>query len=356
MANRTSALPRIAIVGTGLIGASIGLRLRGSTAGRYEVVGLDVDRAQLKAAKRIGAIDREATSLEEGLEGAGLVIVATPILATRRLFRDMASYLEEGAIVTDTLSTKGQVLRWAEEFLPPSVHFVGGHPMAGKEQAGAEHASSDLFEGATWAIVPSPRADERAVQTVVGMVEALGAVPAYFDADEHDRLAAAVSHMPLFLSVTLFRLLRDSPSWEDAALLAGPGFRDLTRLASGDPVLAQGLLRTNRDAIVHWIDRFQSELRRIRDLLSDIEQEEEVGKLLAATKVDRDTFIENPPRRDASRAAGPTPPSTSDALGQFIAGGLYQRIKELTSREPQIRIDERRLRRELGIDDDDSQA
>ncbi|MDW8047457.1 MAG: prephenate dehydrogenase [Chloroflexota bacterium] len=346
------ARSRVAIIGTGLIGASIGLRLCSLPNRSFEVVGIDRDPEQIRTAKKRGAVDREARSFEEALEGAGLVVVAVPILAGPRVLREMAPYLAPGAVVTDTFSTKNEVLSWAAEYLPEGVNFVGGHPMAGKEATGAAAAEATLFEGATWAIVPSPTASEAAVQTVVGMVEALGAYPAYFDAAEHDQLTAAISHLPLFLAVTLFRLVRDSPSWEDAALLAGPGFRDTTRLASGDPLLAHGIWRTNRQAIVHWLDRFTAQLRELRSLLADPEREEELGQLLTKTKLDRDVFIENPPRREPP-ANGAEVPSTADALGQFIAGAMYQRLKEYTAKPPVIRADDPSLRRKLGIDDDD---
>ncbi|GBD22569.1 Prephenate dehydrogenase [bacterium HR29] len=343
---------RITIVGTGLIGASIGLRLCSLPNRTFEVVGIDRDPEQIRTAKKRGAIDREARSFEDAVEGAGLVVLAVPILAGPRVMRDLAPYLSPGAVVTDTFSTKNEVLSWAAEYLPEGVSFVGGHPMAGKEENGAAAADAALFEGATWAIVPSPTASEAAVRTVVGMVEALGARPAYFDAAEHDQLTAAISHLPLFLSVALFRMVRDSPSWEDAALLAGPGFRDTTRLASGDPVLAQGIWRTNREALLHWLDRFTLQLRELRSLLADPEREEELGQLVTKTKLDRDVFIENPPRREPPSRAVDVP-STADALGQFIAGAMYQRLKEYTAKPPPIRPDDPALRRKLGIDDDD---
>lgn len=343
---------RITIVGTGLIGASIGLRLCSLPNRNFEVVGIDRDPEQIRTALKRKAVDREARSYEEAVSGAGLVVLAVPILAGERAMRDVAPYLAPGAVVTDTFSTKNEVLSWAAQYLPEGVSFVGGHPMAGKEVNGAGAADASLFEGATWAIVPSPTASEEAVRTVVGMVETLGAYPAYFDAAEHDQLTAAISHLPLFLSVALFRMVRDSPSWEDAALLAGPGFRDVTRLASGDPVLAQGIWRTNRDAIVHWLDRFARQLNELRSLVADPEREEELGKLVTKTKLDRDVFIENPPRREPPARPSDIP-STGDALGQFIAGAMYQRLKEYTSKPPPLKVNDPALRRKLGIDDDD---
>ncbi len=216
------AQPRIAIIGTGLIGTSIGLNLTARKGRSYEVVGADKDRGNLRTAKKMGAIDRDVQSLEEVTEGAGLVIIAVPAMSARQLFQELGKVIEPGTIVTDTCSTKADILRWAAEYLPESVHFVGGHPMAGRERSGPEAASIDLFQDATWAITPSPRADEGAVSAVLGVVEAMGAIPLYIDPMEHDQYAAAVSHLPLLTSVALFRMVRDSHGWEDASLLAGP--------------------------------------------------------------------------------------------------------------------------------------
>lgn len=319
------AQSRIAIIGTGLIGTSVGLALRERPAAGYEVVGADRDRGNARAAKKLGAVDREVGSLEEAVAGAGMVILAVPVVAARQILQDMVPYLQSGVVVTDVCSTKADIMRWAAEFLPEGVHFVGGHPMAGKETSGPEAASSDLFRGATWAITPSPRASEAAVGTVLGMVEALGASPLYIDPAEHDQYAAAVSHLPLLVSVALFRLVRDSQGWEDAALLAGPGFRDLTRLASGDPVMSRDIMVTNRDAILHWIGRLQQELSTIRAALED--GSETVFDLFRSTQLDRDTFIANPPVR--RRIEGVAPPSAQDAIGQMFVGNFYDRLKEL---------------------------
>jgi len=343
------AQPRISIIGTGLIGTSIGLNLMARKDRPYEVVGADRDRASARTAKRMGALDREVGSLEEAMQGAGLVIIAVPVLGAKSLLQEIGRLLEPGAVITDVCSTKADVLRWAAEFLPETVSFVGGHPMAGRETSGPEAASIDLFKDATWAITPSPRADERAVGIVLSFVESLGAVPLYIDPAEHDQYAAAVSHLPLLVSVALFRMVRDSAGWEDASLLSGPGFKDLTRLASGDPTMSRDIMVTNRDAILHWIGRMQDELTTIKQAL-------EIGgdpltDLFRSTQLDRDSFILNPPMR--RRPEGPPAPSAQDAIGRLFAGGLYDKLKDANSRvTPNVRKDDPELRRKLGIPDD----
>lgn len=344
------AQSRISIIGTGLIGTSIGLALAAREHRQYDIVGADRDRGHARTAKKMGALDKEVGSLEEAVEGAGLVIIATPVVAARTILQEAGKYLEPGVVVTDVCSTKADIMRWAQEFLPETANFVGGHPMAGRETSGPASATADLFKDATWAMTPSPRADERAVGVVLGLIETLGANPLYIDAAEHDQYAAAVSHVPLLMSVALFRMVRDSQGWEDASLLAGPGFRDLTRLASGDPTMSRDIMMTNREAVMHWIGRMQTELNTIREALEM--GHEPVFDLFKSTQFDRDNFITNPPAR--RKPEGPEPPSAQDAMGRLFVGGLYDKLKEATNKistAPRT-FDDAELKRKLGHRDD----
>ena len=343
------AQSRISIIGTGLIGTSIGLALAKREGRQYDIIGADRDRNFARTAKRLGALDKEVGSLEEAVEGAGLIIIATPVMAARQILQDMGRYLAPGAVVTDVCSTKADIMRWAQEFLPDTANFVGGHPMAGREKSGPDAATADLFKGATWAMTPSARADQRAVGVVLGMIETLGANPLYIDASEHDQYAAAVSHLPLVMSVALFRMVRDSQGWEDASLLAGPGFKDLTRLASGDPTMSRDIMMTNREAVLHWIDRLQNELSTIKDALNT--GHEPVYDLFHSTQIDRDTYLMNPPER--RRPEGVEAPSAQDAMGRLFVGGLYDKLKDATNRVTTAgaRPDDAALRRKLGMDD-----
>src|SRR5690606_29582268 len=137
---------------------SMGLALGKASNVRAEIVGYDRDYDIAQRAQRAGAVQSISPSLEQAVRGASLVIVATPILAVRRVFDEMAPALQSGAVVTDTASTKTDVLHWAEELLPPDVHFVGGHPMAGKEKSGPQAADADLFKSRPYCVVPGVRA------------------------------------------------------------------------------------------------------------------------------------------------------------------------------------------------------
>ena len=149
-------MERITIIGTGLIGTSIGLALKKNGVKNLEIMGHDREPINTSAASKRGAVDKTSFNLPASVEGAKLVIIATPVLAIRDVLEIIGSELEPGTLVTDTGSTKMQVLEWAKELLPPEVHFVGGHPMAGKEQPGPEAADANLFEGAVYAICPDP--------------------------------------------------------------------------------------------------------------------------------------------------------------------------------------------------------
>jgi prephenate dehydrogenase len=276
-------------------------------------------------------------NLPRSVEGAGMVIIATPVLAVRETLELIAPDLGEGAVVTDTASTKTHVMRWAAELLPPDVHFVGGHPMAGKENQGIENAEPGLFRDRAYCVCPSVEAPEQAVRTVMGLATLIGAEPLFLDAEEHDALAAAVSHLPLMVSTALFNLMRSSPSWDDMSVMASTGFRDVTRLASGDPRMSHDIWVTNRESVIHWLDRMAEELQRFRALLQDA-KDDELLNAFAAAKVDRDTFMKAPPRRaprDSDQMSGQ---DTRNVLTDMLVGGMMgermRKLRELSANPP----------------------
>ena len=262
-------MPTIAIIGLGLIGTSLGLALKESNLSNVEIVGNEVDREAATRSARRGAVDRVEPHLPEAVKDASMVIIATPVLAIRDVLREIAPHLREDAIVTDTGSTKTMVLQWAAEYLPPSVTFVGGHPMAGKTESGPDEAEADLFAGATYCIIPGRNAQPKAIQAVLGMVAAVEAVPYFVEAIEHDSYVAAISHLPIAISTALVSSTARSPSWREMAGLAAGAYQDVTRLAQGDPIMNRDIFLTNQEAIVHWIDELIKELYNMRTLLKD---------------------------------------------------------------------------------------
>lgn len=306
---------RISIIGLGLIGGSFGLALKAHGLHSIEIVGHDRDRGVANRAERMGAVDKAEHNLPQAVAGASLVLLATPIAAVGDVMGQIAPELSEGAVVTDTASTKAQVMRWAAERLPAGVHFVGGHPMAGKETQGIDNAEANLFRGKAYCLCPAVTADEAAVRAVVGLVSLAGAEPLFVDPEEHDQYAAAVSHLPLVLSAALFTLLRASPAWPDLAPMASSAFRDLTRLASGDPQMSHDICSTNREAVLHWLERMQDEVRRYRELLD--QDPEELLKVFAGAQLDRDAFLAQPP----SRRPAEQMPEVRQALVDSLVGG-----------------------------------
>lgn len=337
-------MPRIAILGTGLIGASIGLRLKATKDG-LEIIGFDTFRDHAQAAERAKAVDRSARTPREAVDGAGLVILAAPILAIRELMEEIAPALEPGVVVTDTGSTKADVMRWARTLLPPHASFIGGHPMAGKTESGPAAAEATLFEQARWAIVPSSDAAEDAVDVVTGLAHSMGARPMFLDAEEHDSYVAAISHLPLMVATALFRVSRDSEAWPELSMLAAGGFRDTTRLAGTDPVMAHDLAITNRTLIVHWIERYIETLRGLQRQVATVEAEEELYRVLAQTNLEHGAFMTGAVgRKEIDEAHWEHVPESS-MMDLLLGGTMAERARELTRRaDERIAESERRAR------------
>ncbi|MFQ6030011.1 MAG: prephenate dehydrogenase [Dehalococcoidia bacterium] len=260
-------MARITVIGTGLIGTSLGLALMQSPLKDLELIGTDAAHSARSGADKRRAFHKVDDRLLRAVDGADMVVLATPIMAMEELLEIIGPELPEDCVVTDVGSSKKVVLDWADKILPNHVHFVGGHPMAGKEEAGPEAAEADLFQNRTYAVVPSIKASQRAVAEVTTMIENIGAKPYFISVDEHDSFVAAASHLPFMLSMALVGCTSKSANWDDIAQLASTGYRDITRLASGDTVMHRDICVSNPEPIVAWIDAFIRELYEVRKLL-----------------------------------------------------------------------------------------
>jgi prephenate dehydrogenase len=329
-------MQRIAIIGLGLIGGSIGLGLRrwseqNSKAGQsaLEVIGFDIDLDQQHYAKKINAVDRAEWELARAVRDADVVVICTPVRAMRETFSDIAPHLKAGAVVTDTGSTKRQVLEWAAELLPTSVSFVGGHPMAGKAQS-IEGAEADLFKGATWCVTPSVTADEGAIRNVLGMIAALGAEPYFLDPDEHDAYVAGVSHLPFVLAASLMNTLSKDASWRDMKTLTAGGFRDMTRLAGGSPEMHRDIVLTNREAVTRWIDAMMQTLQSVREMVNE-EEDRAAADLTSFFTAARDARAEwaTQTTREGELLQGTQAELSSEGFGdqmsRMLFGGFLRR-------------------------------
>ena len=264
---------RIAIIGLGLIGGSIGLALKRAGLGGTELVGYVRNQQVATKILRLGAVDRVNEDMLSVVDKADLVILATPPMVIKDVLAQIAPHLSPSCTVTDTASTKVEVMEWAKEYLPPTINFIGGHPMAGKELSGIEAAEAGLFEGCTYCLTPGQNASPAAVELLVGMVKKIGANPLFITAAEHDNLVTGISHLPLVLSAALVMTTTQSSSWEKMSRFAATGYRDLTRLASQHPRMNRDICLTNRPNILNWIDAFSKELSHFRKLIDEDSKE-----------------------------------------------------------------------------------
>ena len=260
-------LRKVGVVGVGLIGGSLALALRrGGFAG--QIAGFDRDASALERAAKLQVIDQVAESASQAARGAELVVVAVPVKALGPVMHDVGLTLDPGAVVTDVGSTKAEVIETARlELRERFARFVPGHPIAGREASGVEAATVDLFKGARVVLTPVAGTDPKAVELVRGAWEAAGARVSMLDAEEHDRIFAAVSHLPHFLS---FALVSEIASRADAAELFGfaaGGFRDFTRIAASSPEMWRDIALQNRTALLAELDRYGVRLAVFRELI-----------------------------------------------------------------------------------------
>ena len=258
-------MTRVGIVGTGLIGASIGLALRRDGVA---VRGFDLDPARAQEAARRGATDDTAPDVASVAADADVVIIAVPVGHVAEL---VIRALDAGApVVTDVGSVKAPIVDAVEAARPDrAAQFVGGHPMAGSEQDGVDGADPDLFVGTTWVFTPTERTDASAFSTVRRLLAPLGAEALAVTPADHDRLVAVVSHVPQLAAATRMDVATNGEA-EPATLLrlAAGGFRDMTRIAAGHPAIWPDICVANRDEIVAALDGYLVALGDVRSLVA----------------------------------------------------------------------------------------
>ena len=261
-------LKRVAIVGVGLIGGSLAIALRrAGLAGT--IVGVDRDGQALERAIALGVIDTAAESVKDGAHGADLVVVAVPVRAIGGVLHDVGLALADGAVVTDVGSTKSEVERIAREELRARFpRFVPGHPIAGRETSGVDAATGELFKGARVVLTPNAETAPDALEIVRACWEAAGARVALLEPARHDRIFAAVSHLPHILSFTLVSELAARPDAAELFGFAAGGFRDFTRIAGSSPEMWRDISLQNREALLAEIDQYSARLAVFRELIA----------------------------------------------------------------------------------------
>lgn len=259
-------LSRVTIIGTGFIGTSIGLALKASKP-PYEIVGHDREPGRAGAARQAGALDRSDWNIPSALEGAGIVILATPLGSIEKLLMQIAEVLPPGCVVVDTAPLKASVLAWATTHLSGRADFVGGHPIVDGRSTTAPSAT--LFVGRTFCIVPAPDASNAAVEQVTRLVQTIGAIPLFIDPVEHDSHMAIAAQVPAVLASVLMRAAAANPSWRDGQRLASAAFGDATALALTSATEQQAALASNRLEVARWIDALRDDLADLSAILRD---------------------------------------------------------------------------------------
>ncbi len=260
----------VCIIGVGLIGGSLGLALKRKTR-NITLIGID-DDAVIEEAISLGAIDQGLSKqhLEKGLIQADIVFLCTPISQILSLLPTISQSVKPGTLVTDVGSTKSHIVKTAEPLFSNGSYFIGGHPMTGSEYRGVRWADGLLFENTVYVLTPSQQLPVSLTQDFGDLIETLGAKVVFISPTMHDRVAAAVSHLPQLCAVSLMNLVakqqKDSPLF---LKLASGGFRDMTRIASSPYYIWNDILDTNREEIAQFLEVFVEELGMTRKRLID---------------------------------------------------------------------------------------
>jgi prephenate dehydrogenase len=273
----------LAIVGVGLIGASIGLAARRRGLVR-QIIGVGRQWDSLRLAQQRGAIDEGTLDLSAAVAEADLVVFCTPVDLIAAQVLQAGVVCRPGTLLTDAGSTKSAIVRAVEDRLPRGVEFVGSHPLAGSEKRGPEHADPNLFQDRLTVVTRTPKTDEDALERTSAFWQALGSRVREMDPEAHDEALALTSHLPHLLAAALAGIL--SPELHS---LTATGFRDTTRVAAGDPALWTAIFSQNRSAILDALGRVQDRLMNFKTALMS-QDWDTVTSLLAEAKEVRDAL------------------------------------------------------------------
>lgn len=277
---------RITIIGTGRIGTSIGLALRTrQTKGAIEIWGHDKEPTHANRARDLGALDKVHWNLLNAVDGADLVVLATPISALEEILRLIGPALRADAVVTDTAELKAPVLEWAARYLPARVHFVGGDPLlrpapSDMPATGPDAAQAALFQGVPYCLVPSPQAAEAAIKLVGDLVTVLGARPFFIDPQEHDGVSTAVNGLPALLGAALLNVTTRAGAWRDMRRMASQSYAAMTEV--GEAAAWRDTMLLTQASIVPWLDELMGELELLRAYIASGEGEALEARLSTA--------------------------------------------------------------------------
>jgi len=285
-------IDKLAIIGVGLIGSSLSLALKEAGAVRH-VIGFGRNHQNLVRGVELGVLDELTDTIEACVSDADVVVVAVPLGAMRQVFAELKQTIKKGAVITDVGSAKGSVVIAARDELGSVFNrFVPGHPIAGTEESGVEAGFATLYQNRRVIITPVEKTDQDAISVIDEMWRHCGAIIEYLGVEHHDKVLAATSHLPHMLAFALVHYLSNLNDHEEIFRYAAGGFRDFTRIASGDPVMWRDVCLANGDAVADLIEQYQQELDLVKSAIRTGDAEE-LLKLFGRAKSERDSLIGN---------------------------------------------------------------
>ncbi|MDH3997534.1 MAG: prephenate dehydrogenase/arogenate dehydrogenase family protein [Desulfuromonadales bacterium] len=283
-------IDKLAVVGVGLIGGSLALALKQAGA-VGEVVGIGRGLPNLEKALELGVVDSFTQDLTEGVKDADVVFLATPVQSLGAVSQQAMPHLKPGAILTDGGSVKQAVIDAVEPHLREDVHFVPGHPIAGTENSGAEAAFPTLYKERRCILTPTERTDATALELVQQMWQCAGSQVVVMEVEKHDRVLAAISHLPHMVAYALVNAVGAYDRYDENILeYSAGGFRDFTRIASSDPTMWRDIALTNRSALVEMMQQFETFFAELKKDVAN-GKDEELFEFFRRSKQSRDEIL-----------------------------------------------------------------
>ncbi|MCK4778274.1 MAG: prephenate dehydrogenase [Actinomycetia bacterium] len=266
-------IKKVAIIGVGLIGGSIGLALRENYPD-LKVIGIPRREETIIEALNRGAVTEGTLDKKEGVKGADIIFVATPVQTVRSVVEEIYPYVKDKAIITDVGSTKSEIVSKIESFIPENINFIGGHPLAGSERTGIEAASPTLFKNTSYMLTPTKKTDSGAFKTLHKLLTSIGANIVAMEPERHDKVTAYISHLPHLLASSLVQMTGEqSEDVENLLSFTAGGFRDMTRIAAGSPSIWVDIFLSNAGALSKVVDEYRDVLLKIKDAIKSKDKE-----------------------------------------------------------------------------------
>jgi prephenate dehydrogenase len=291
---------QLGVIGCGLMGGSFALALKRAGLVK-QVVGYSKSPSTTEKARRLGVIDIAAESALLAVSGSDLVLLSVPVAASEATFKAIRHLIEPGVMLMDVGSTKGNVVDAARRVLKERVRsFIPAHPITGKETAGVGHADAELYSGRQVILTPIPETSPELLQKATDVWAAIGSQVLRMTPENHDAAFAAVSHLPHLLAFAYFNAVAGQPAGRDYLSLAGPGFRDFTRIAASDPAVWRDILSANREEVLKQLCRFRDALDALERVVNN-GNTEALEDLIRHASTARSGWHMNSPKSNSSR-------------------------------------------------------